>query len=67
MAVFLMLDVTDDDGTVRHKTLVNANAIIRIDPIGPKHCRLLLQSFPSQEFCVTGTLEQLQVKLNVAC
>jgi hypothetical protein len=67
MTVFLIFDAADDDGTVRHKTLVNTEAIIGIDPIGPRHCRLIMQSFPSRELCVIGTLEELQVKLNIAC
>lgn len=67
MSVFLLLDLTDDDGTVRHKTMVNVDAVIRIDPVGQNHCRLLLQSFPSKEFCVAGSLGDLQMKLNCAC
>jgi len=62
-----MLDETDPMGKFLCQTVVDADAIVSINAIGPKHCRLLMQSFPSQEFCVTGTLEQLQVKLNVEC
>lgn len=67
MTAFIILNSVDDDGTVRHRTVVNAEAVVRIDPIGPKHCRLVMQSFPSGELCVAGTLEELQIKLNIAC
>lgn len=67
MAVFLILNATDNHGTVLHKIMVNAEAIIRIDPIGPRHCKLLMQSSPLQVFCVFGTLEELQVRLNMEC
>lgn len=59
MAAFLMLDATHDDGTICHKTIVNVSAIIRIDPIGPNHCRLLMQSYQSETIYVAGSLKDV--------
>ena len=45
MAVFLMLDETNEEGSFRRKTVVNLDTIIRLDPLGPNHCSMLLRSF----------------------
>ena len=66
MAVFLLLDEVDSDGRFVRKSVVNADAIVRIDPIGQNYCRLLMHFFPQQNFYVIGTLEDLQIKFNIA-
>lgn len=63
MTVFLVLNTTDNEGTIRYKTMVNPDKIILIDPIGPKYCRLLLHSFPSQEIYVEGSMDDLHLWL----
>ena len=80
MTVFLIFDETTPEGGIYRKTLVNVDAIIRLDPRGPNHCSMLMRSFTSGPFAafmsdmhlsssllfVAGSLEQLQIKLNMS-
>ncbi|SDF54270.1 hypothetical protein PUH89_06225 [Rhodobacter capsulatus] len=80
MTVFVMLDETDARGFAFGQTVVNADAITRIVPEGPAHCRLLLNSCVTAnrdgtltpwewERCqlfVAGTLQQVQLRLNMS-
>ncbi len=59
MAAFLMLDATDPKGTYLRKTVINVNSISRIDSVGANCCRLVMRESPSEDICVTGTLEGL--------
>lgn len=79
MTLFLMLDETNHEGCFLRKTLVNLNDVIRLVPNGPNHCSMLLRSFTigpyqatlsnlhlsSSLLFVAGSLQELQVKLNI--
>ncbi len=67
MAVFLILDETNVEGTFLRQTTVNAELIIRIDAVALDICSLRMQSFPSEPIYVKRSLKDMQIWLNCAC
>lgn len=80
MPAFVIFHETDFSGTPRGSILVNVDSIIRVTPQGSNHCAMLTRSFTaghetaaaisdgvtSSRFFVSGTLQEVQIKLNCA-
>lgn len=59
MAVFLILEEADSEGSFLRKTAVNVDAIARIDSIKPTLCRFLLKNCVSEPVFVSGALDEV--------
>lgn len=67
MAVFLIMNETDANGSFLRETVVNADSIIRVDHVEPDLCCLRLQFFPLAPLYVSTSPEQIQITLNCSC